>query len=511
MHQQGAKMKRYRIQGQRNLSHPVLLASVVVLLLWPTTGPGLAQQPEADRALQPLAFGETETGFISVPAEVDAFAFVADAGDVILIGTSRSSGNLWPRIRLYQPGGQLLLDEYDPVHAEATLVMPVPGTYSVQLSDGFDGTLTGGYGLYLQRLNAPGNTTPLAFGETATGFISQAAEMDSYTFDAEESDAILVGISQASGDLWPQIRVYDPRGNLVGINGDPVHAEITLAVSKRWVSFLPLVARSSGGTAEPVEPSDRQARGILVRASFPGTYTILVADDLDGTLSGGYGLHLQRLNNPGNATAIGFGETLAGSINQAAEMDAYTFAASAGDTVLIGASKASGDLWPQVRLFDPAGNPVGVAGQATHAEVQAVLASSGTYTLLIADDLNGTLTGGYGLHLQRLNNPGNATALAYGDLVAATISMAAEMDAYTFAAGAGDAIRVSMARTSGSLWPQIRLFDPDGATVGIAGGASSAELNATLTESGTYAILAADDLNGTLTGGYDLQLQKTSR
>lgn len=51
----------------------------------------------------------------------------------------------------------------------------------------------------------------------------------------------------------------------------------------------------------------------------------------------------------------------------------------------------------------------------------------------------------------------------------------------------------------------------DGAPAGTASGATAAELNTSLTGSGTYTILAADDLSGTLTGGYDLQLNQTAK
>ncbi|MFN2225807.1 MAG: hypothetical protein ACK2UY_05860, partial [Anaerolineae bacterium] len=294
-------------------------------------------------------------------------------------------------------------------------------------------------------------------------------------FTGTAGDVVLVAASNATGDLWPLVRVYDPLGNMVGTAADPDHAEVQTTL-----------------------PS-------------PGTYTVLISDDLTGAMTGAYGVHVQRLDNPGSATAIAFGQTLAGSINQASEIDAYTFAANAGDVILVAASKSSGDVWPQIRLFDPDGNLAGIAHDPTHAEIQVVLASSGTYTILVDDYLSGSLTGSYALHVQRLNDPGNATSLTYGDLVAATINMAAEMDAYTFEGTAGDSILIGMARTSGTLWPQIRLFGPDGALAGTAGGATLAELYATLSTSGTYTILAADDLNGTLTGEYDLQLQQTTQ
>ncbi|MFN2227548.1 MAG: hypothetical protein ACK2UY_14595, partial [Anaerolineae bacterium] len=340
---------------RRTVLPRALLLAAAVLLLWPLAGMGQAQQPLAPHDGQQLAFGQAQSGFISVAAEVDTYTFVANAGDVILIGASRSSGDLWPRVRLYQPGGVLLQDEDDPTHVEISQALPIGGTYSVHVSDGFNGTYTGGYGLYLQRLNAPGNATPLSFGQTSIGFIAQSAEMDTFTFEAQANDTVMVAISNASGDLWPQIRLYDPRGNLVGTNGDPDHAEITLIVAQRWITYLPLVVRNHGEAAAAGEG----ARGVLVHANLPGTYTILASDDLNGTLTGSYGLHVQRLNNPGNATDLAFGQTWLANINQAAEMDAYTFTGTAGDVVLVAASNATGDLLPLVRVYDPLGNMVG--------------------------------------------------------------------------------------------------------------------------------------------------------
>ncbi|MBN1658516.1 MAG: pre-peptidase C-terminal domain-containing protein, partial [Anaerolineae bacterium] len=131
--------------------------------------------------------------------------------------------------------------------------------------------------------------------------------------------------------------------------------------------------------------------------------------------------------------------------------------------------------------------------------------------LLACDGYNGTYTGSYNVHLQRLNNPGNATALSFGQTLAGSINMAGEMDAYTFAGQAGQSILISMSRTSGNLWPQIRLYDDDGNPVGSASGSSSADLVVTLSADGTYTILVDDGYNGTYTGGYNLHLEQTTR
>src|SRR5512135_2052528 len=100
-----------------------------------------------------------------------------------------------------------------------------------------------------------------------------------------------------------------------------------------------------------------------------------------------------------------FGETIQCSIVSAGETNAYTFAASAGDKVLVRISKSTGDFWPGIRVYSPDGTKLCETNAPTTAEIASCpLPSTGTYSILAFDSFNGTLTGDYYLYLQRLNN-----------------------------------------------------------------------------------------------------------
>jgi hypothetical protein len=493
-------MKNRNLHGHTVLC--LVIMAAIAAFFMPAAYSLAASAADVDAGAQ--AFGETVSGAISAAGEADSYTIVANAGDAVLIRVSKDGGDLWPRLRLYAPGGALLQEQYGSTSAEVLQRVPESGSYNLMVSDGYDGTFTGSYKLYVQRLNQPGNALALTFGQTVTGAIPQAAEMDTFTFQAEAGDVVLVGMSRTSGSLWPEIRVYNASGSALGAAGGSVHAELIVTVFQAWRVYLPVVvSKHTGGeaTARWPEPVQR------LEVTAAGTYAILVGDGYNGTYTGSYDVHLQRLNNPGNATALSFGQTLAGSIGMAGEMDAYTFVGEAGDVVLAGMSKTSGTLWPQVRVYDPSGNPVGSTTGSAHTEVVARLSMDGTYLVLACDGYNGTYTGSYNVHLQRLNNPGNATALSFGQTLAGSIGMAGEMDAYTFVGGAGQGIVITMSRTSGSLWPQIRLYDAAGNPVGSANGSTSAELTVTLGADGTYTILAADGYNGTYTGEYNVHLE----
>jgi hypothetical protein len=471
--------------------------------------PSLTSHPAPSLPAGGLSYGTTTSGAISAIGEIDTYTFVAEGGDSLLISLSRVSGDLWPGIRLYDPNGTLLQEDEDPVHLEITRLIPtiyptflpmslnaaasgraaqhrpasgqaVPaglsflaatsGTYTIHISDGFNGTLTGSYSLFLQKLNPPAGAVPIAYSQTLPGSINAPAEMDAFTFAAAAGDTVLVSLSRASGDLWQQVRLLDPTGALLNQASAPGHTELTYGIS------------------------------------VSGAYTLLLADGFNGTMTGSYSLFLQKLDPPVNATPIAYSELLPGAINAPAEMDAFTFAATAGDHLILGLSRVAGDLWQEIRLYDPTGALLGEASAPTHAELLHTALTTGAYTVLIPDGFDGTKTGSYNLVLQRTASPVNATALTYGQTAPGAINAPAEMDAFTFTATAGDQVQITMTRVAGSFWQEIRLYDPNGALLQEHSGATQAQITRNLTATGTYTLLVADGFDGTMTGSYNLGL-----
>lgn len=452
----------------------------------------------------PIDFGETVSGSIDAAGEIDTYSFTANAGDRILVGMSNVSGNLWQRIRLFDPDGNLLQDESSPTHVEITQLLPesytvylplivngsfsasraysskqlvdlqaaTSGTYTLWISDGFNGTFTGNYNLYLQRLSDPADATPISFSQTLSGTISKPAEMDTFTFSANAGDTILLGESQTAGDVWQEIRLFDSDGILLNEESSPTHIENVYTV-----------------------PASTD-------------YTVLIADGFNGTFTGSYNLYLQRLNEPANATSLTFSQTIPGTIAQPAEMNSYTFNAAAGDTILLGMTQVSGNLWQEIRLYDQNGSLLNEESSPVHAENVYTVPTSGDYHVLIADGFNGTFTGSYTLFSQRLNNPSNATPISFGQTLSGSITQIGEMDTYTFSATANDTVFLTMTGTSGSLWQQIRIYNPDGTLLVEDGNApTQAEITQTLPTTGSYTILASDGFNGTFVGDYNINLQ----
>ncbi|MCD4737860.1 MAG: PPC domain-containing protein [Anaerolineae bacterium] len=326
----------------------------IFLLLWIIETPTLPAQA----APTAIDFGTTLTGAISTAGEEDTFTFTAQAGDIVLVRMSVTSGSLSPYIQVEDNLGNSLCDDYaySQLAEISACTLSEAGTYTLRATD-YGDTDTGNYQLYLQRLNEPGNAIQMTFGETLSGYIAKIAGMDTYTFTAQSADVVVVQMTLTSGELYPQISIYDPAGNKLCTD----HGFSRIAFIASCV--LPI----------------------------SGQYTILTGD-YRGAKTGIYNLHLQRLNNPVNGKTLVFDQVQSGTIAAAAELEPYTFEGQIGDVVLARmAATSAGGLDPHLRIYDPHQELV-CEGYDAHESLERLaevarcgLATAGTYTVLTGD------------------------------------------------------------------------------------------------------------------------------
>jgi hypothetical protein len=440
-----------------------------------------------------ISLGQTLSGSIPTPAEMDTYTFTGIAGDKVLVRMGNSSGILDPELRLYGPDGTKLCEALNAASAYsieiASCTLTSTGTQAILAYDhnGFK-TYTGDYSLVLQRLNNPSSPATISFGQTLSGTINPAAKMDSYTFTATAGDKVLVRMGNSSGIISPELRLYGPDGTKL--------CE-TLNTTSAYSIEIPSCTLTSTGIHTFLAFGHEGFR------SYTGDYSVA----------------LQRLNNSGSPATISYGQTLSGTINPAAKMDSYTFAATAGDKVLVRMGMASGSLSPALRLYGPDGTKLCEALNATSAYsieiATCAITSTGIHTIMAyGHDGFRSYTGGYAVVLQRLNNPGSPATISNGQTLSGAINPAAKMDSYTFTANAGDRVLVRMSRTSGILSPELRLYGPDGTKLCEALNATSALMveisSCILTSTGIHTILAYDH-NGysSYTGNYSIYLAKT--
>lgn len=451
----------------------------------------------------PLDNGGVHTGAI-VQGDVDVWTFTATAGDRIdvHIGEVTDNNDFRPWIRVWAPNGASL-GSTSGVEAAALdgIVAPATGTYFVLVASfdsGLDGT--GTYRLKMVKTPPPITVSPgdqggpLTNGGVHTGEIVRG-DVDVWTFSAAVGERIAVGIGETrdDNDFRPWIRVWAPNGAQLG--------------------------STSGVSAAALD-------GIV--APVGGTYLVLVASfnsGLNGT--GAYRLNIAKTSGPVKVSggdqggpavngAIETGEIVRGDI------DVWTFTATAGQRigVHIGETRDDNDFRPWIRVWAPNGASLGSTSGVSAAALDGLVAPmEGRYLVLVSSfdsGLDGT--GAYRLTIAKTGDP---VTVSSGDQGGALVNGATQggeilqgdLDVWTFSAGAGDRIAVNIGETrdDNDFRPWIRVWAPNGASLGSTSGVSAAVLDGLVAPlSGTYLVLVASfdsGLDGT--GAYNLTIAKT--
>lgn len=223
-------------------------------------------------------------------------------------------------------------------------------------------------------------------------------------------------------------------------------------------------------------------------------------------------------------TPIVSGQTIAGNIAHAGQIDTYTFSAAAGSSfdVSFGDATAASGVHPYLQVLAPGGTRiVNNATGGTNTSVDGIYTvpptGAGSYTILVQDFL-GTGTGAYDVELakapsgQAADSNGDGGSLASGQTKFGNINRTGDIDVYTFSAAAGASFDISFGdlnATSG-VHPYLQVFSPSGARiVNNASGGTKTSVSGIVTVSptgaGVYTAVVQDFL-GNSTGPYSIEL-----
>jgi hypothetical protein len=318
--------------------------------------------------------------------------------------------------------------------------------------------------------------------QVTSGIISAPQEIDTYTFAGSSGETIELRVADPiSGELRPQVFLYAPGGAQIASN--------------------------YGATVAP----------ITFRLTQSGTYTVAVRDTLGGGIGSGnnvgpYNIYFARAPGGNEGGSLPNGGSVSGTIDLG-DLDSYSFAANAGDRVLLRVADAgTSELRPFVALYSPSGEAVIRTYGSAVAVISETIAASGTYTVVVEDTYgggigSGDLTGNYNLHFVRVPGANEHGRLSGSGLASGQIDLG-DLDSYTFSGNAGDSISISVAPT-GELRPSVQLFGPSGNLLNSTYGTGVVTLTANLLQTGTYTVVIADIYGGGIgagdrVGGYQL-------
>ena len=202
------------------------------------------------------------------------------------------------------------------------------------------------------------------------------------------------------------------------------------------------------------------------------------------------------------------------------DIQAWTFTATNGDSVVLraGTLMSANNFGPWLRVYGPDGTLLGSydPGSPPVAEVTLRATNSGTFTVLVADGsyFNGNYggTGTYQLSYDKapgalVVSPGQEGGSLTNGVNPEGVINIGDLNVYTFTTCNGEFISLSLNRVvnNGGFDPWLRLYGPNGVLLGSVANATSAQINLTATNSGTFTIIVSDG-SGTLsgTGTYEL-------
>jgi hypothetical protein len=444
-----------------------------------------------------LSNGAGHSGSIVV-GDVDVWTLAASQGNtlVVSIGEVSGSASFTPWIRLVAPNGAIIGNTWGAAAAQLQATAPSTGTYTVVVGSGDVGRA--GTGSYIVRLlKAPG-TFVIPVGEDGGAMTNGAShpgvitigDLDPWTFSATQGNTIVVGIGEVSGSasFTPWIRLVAPNGAVIGNTWGAAAAQIQVTAPSTG-AYTVIVSTGDVGRA-----GTGNYRLTLVKA--PGSLTVSTGDQ-GGPLTNG---------------AIRTGSILVG------DLDAWTFSASQGNTLIVGLGEITGSaaFTPWLRLIAPNGAVVGNTWGAAAAQVQVSAPSTGTYTVIVGSgDVGRAGTGSYRLTLVRAPGTFTVSTGDQGGTLTRGVNRAGsivvgDVDPWTFSTTQGSAINLVVSEVTGSaaFTPWIRLIAPNGAVIGNRWGAAGAQIIATAPSAGTYTVVVGTgDVGRAGTGDYRLRRQ----
>ena len=433
----------------------------------------LLQAPGSNLGEQTIQPGETVSGSIAATAAIQTWTFTALSNQVISAFVSQPNPIArYLVVELYGPGGDRIASEAGNVYVIATLLerrLTESGTYQLRVHDDGGDELFD-YGLTL--LQGPGpnlGAQPIQPGETVSGTISSAAEINVWTFAATSNQMITAFLSQANPTAsYPVIELYAPDG-----------------------TFIDFAAGNAYILATFLER----------RVTQSGTFQLRVRDDGGDELFS-YGLTLLQApgSNVGEQT-IQPGETVSGSIDATAAIQTWSFSASSNSVISAFVSQPNPIAsYLVVELYGPGGDRI--ASEAGNVYVIATLlerrlTESGTYQLRVHDD-GGNELFDYGLTLVQSPGPNlGEQAIQLGETVTGAITAAAQVQVWTFTAASNQWMTALLSQAIPTAsYPVIAVYGPNGdfvASLAGSAGISGTFIERRLLQTGNYQLRVHDD------------------
>ena len=411
-------------------------------------------------------------------AQIDAFAFSGEMGDKVRFRLRPTNSAIDGQLRIYNDQGELINSFTEPNNGiiEQEFDLTASGQYLAVFTDDV-GNETGTYGFSYQMIKPTCTTVSPNCDEIVSTTIGKLAEMDAYLIAGAPGQTVVVQIRADNSNLDLEARLYAANG-----------------------TFLQTYDEMNNG---------------LIRFAYTfnsdGDLIILIQDRL-GDEMGNYHFSAQFLGSSNSCSMpILCGGSYTDNLNQATQMNTYTFFGATNDRGIIRMTDLGSEILSNITLYTPSGMTIDVPVSGSPAELSfGPLEETGTYTIL-ATDSDGNGTGSFELSLQITNDHSCGMPITYNTNETAAITQVSEMDGYILEAQAGDVFIFQVKGTSATFDPSVSLYNQAGLLVETEttnNGLARLDL-IEIPETGSYKFLIMED-GADESGSYGYSLQKVN-
>src|ERR1041384_1427611 len=177
-------------------------------------------------AAQNLPCGITH-GTISSLRQTNLYSLAGVAGDVLRITSAGTAGGVCPEIEIVDVGNIACGDSY------STLMLPTNGIYNVRVYDSGN-SHTGGYDLSVTYATEKWTAIPLQCG-VITNTFTISIQQHTYTFSGNEGDVIRLTSASLTGDVCPDMEVFQSGTYLASFGCYDSFSTLTLPATGTYV------------------------------------------------------------------------------------------------------------------------------------------------------------------------------------------------------------------------------------------------------------------------------------
>jgi adhesin HecA-like repeat protein len=434
----------------------LLLTAFACLIAGPTSSASAAACSGSTTA---LTYGASPTSGSLLANATDCYSFAATAGDRIRTRLVETGGGTIQQ-EIVRPNGTTICT--DSTATDQTCLVDTTGTYTVKVT-AYSPPATATYVVSAQRLNNPTTCPSLTIGAAPATRTFAVGQMYCLGTGGLAGDQLRIRVIRTAGAM-------SDTGEVINANG----------TTKCTFSSGDSTCQLTGGSR-------------------------LILRDSGGQNTGDLAISIQRLNNPSSCTGLPAGDPPTTDNLVVGGMHCFYFTATAGDRYRLKLAEIGGAITTNADIVGPDGTQL--CNETTSSEISCAVDTSGQQRIIVRD-YSGTNPGSYNLALRKLNVATGCTSLNFGDApIAGSLTSAAQMNCYNFAANAGNRVRVRIIQTGGTASLYDEFVRSSGTT--LCGPNAGQELSCTIDTTGGTRLIVRDSANQP-TASYLISVQRLS-